>query len=119
MSTELTAPVQIAAPPEDADKPRSEATRKEKYRASLRDRQKDTDTTTAFLLRKRDDLRRVDKDARMKHLQDVDQMCRYYNGDQYGDYDDAGVYQPYTLRDGDFAYTIPVINGHVDQAFMQ
>jgi hypothetical protein len=69
------------------------------------------------LLKMRDDYRRLDWDARVKHMQDIDIMFRYFDGDQYGDYDTAGVYQQFTRTAGDFAYTLPVFIGHVETAF--
>jgi len=97
----------------------TEEERKRKYRAELINRQKDSGQKLSdFLLALRDELRSVDSDAREKYLQDVDMMCRYVNGDQYGQYVN-GVYQAPVFNDGDFAYTIPVITGHTEQAFMQ
>jgi len=105
--------------PDEVEGLQSAEERRKKYRAALKEGQRDKDTRLkAFLLEKRKHFRVVDADARSRHLQDIDMMCRYYNGDQYGDYV-GGTYQPYTPQDGDYAYTIPVINGHVDQAFMQ
>lgn len=71
-----------------------------------------------FLLEKRDYFRGLDSLARRKRSEDIDLMCRYYNGDQYGAYDDLGNYED-QRQIGDFAYSIPVLTGHVDQAFLQ
>ncbi len=71
-----------------------------------------------FLLEKRRYFRTLDQIARRKRAEDIDLMCRYYNGDQYGSYDEMGIYRD-QRQEGDFAYAIPVLSGHVDQAFLQ
>lgn len=91
--------------------------RRRRYRASLRESQKDKDVRLIdFLLALRKEIRQSDHDTRMKRIQDIDLMCRYLNGDQWGDY----VNGQYTdlSREGDFAYSIPVIEGHFEQAAM-
>jgi hypothetical protein len=104
----------------DAQKPlETEEVRKARYRQELIDRQKDSGQKLSdFLLNLRNEIRNTDVDTRQKYLQDVDMMCRYVNGDQYGEYVN-GVYQAAAFNEGDYAYTVPVINGHVEQAFMQ
>src|SRR5580765_226615 len=97
----------------------SEDARKQRYRADLIDKQKESQQKLSdFLINLRNDLRVTDEDTRRKWLQDVDMMCRYCNGDQYGEYVD-GVYRSASFNEGDYAYTLPVIAGHVEQAFMQ
>lgn len=71
-----------------------------------------------FLLAKRKYFRALDIIPRRKRAEDIDLMCRYFNGDQYGSYDDMGIYKD-QRQEGDFAYAIPVISGHVEQAFLQ
>lgn len=98
----------------------SATARRKRFRQQLIERQKGKGIRlSAFLLELRQRYRQLDREARLKHLRDIDLMFRYYNGDQYGEHDGAGVWQTYGLQDGDYAYTIPVISGHVDQAFMQ
>jgi hypothetical protein len=90
------------------------------YKSNLRERQKGRgERLRTFLLSVRDRLRSVDRETRIKHLMDIDQMFRYYQGDQYGHYGPDGTYYPYTIQEGDYAYTVPVIKGHVEQAFAQ
>lgn len=97
----------------------SDEARRKRYRQRLVARQKELDVKVSdFLLNLRRELRQLDQIPREKHAQDTDMMCRYVNGEQYGGYE-GGVYQPATLKDGDYAYTIPVIKGHVEQSFMQ
>lgn len=106
--------------PNDDFKPlEAQDARRKRYRAQLIARQKDNEQKLSdFLLKLRTELRSEDQLPREQHAQDTDMMCRYVNGDQYGSYV-AGVYQPPSLQDGDYAYTIPVIKGHVEQSFMQ
>lgn len=95
------------------------AQRRERYRQKLQAHQKDRGIRLKeFLLQKRRYLRMLDIVARRKRAEDVDLMCRYYNGDQYGSYDDFGLYLD-RRQEGDYAYAIPVLSGHVDQAFLQ
>lgn len=95
------------------------ANRRAQFRRKLKERQTDNQQSLAeFLLARRKHYRTLDRDARNKHLQDIDLMCRYFNGDQYGEYNEAGVYTADVIREGDYAYTIPVITGHVEQAMM-
>jgi hypothetical protein len=126
MSATITSPVvEPAVNPAVADanddfKPLEPAeARRQRYRAQLKARQVDSETSLAdFLLKLRTELRGEDQIPREQHAQDTDMMCRYVNGDQYGSYV-GGVYQPPTIHDGDYAYTIPVIKGHTEQSFMQ
>ncbi|HKS27813.1 MAG TPA: hypothetical protein VJS44_08340 [Pyrinomonadaceae bacterium] len=112
----------VIAAPADTDEVQpleTEKVRAKRFRARLKGQQKDREEELHnFLLGRRDYFRALDPDARNKHLRDVDMMCRYVNGDQYSDYDENGVLVD-QRRDGDFAYTIPVIIGHFEQAFMQ
>lgn len=118
-----TQPELISSPSEDQAQPdpkmiETDEQRRRRYRARLKENSRDREERLVdFLLALRRDIRKHDYDARMKQIQDIDLMCRYCNGDQWGDYVN-GVYTDLS-RDGDFAYTIPVIEGHVEQAFMQ
>lgn len=121
MSANLdTAPTASATDPNDDLKPmETEEARQKRYREKLKANQKDSDRKISdALLAVRDDLAKLDAAARQKHAEDSDMMCRYVNGDQYGSYV-SGTYQPAKLTAADYAYTIPVIKGHVEQSFMQ
>lgn len=71
-----------------------------------------------FLQIKKEYFRGLDQLARRKRAEDIDLMHRYFNGDQYGAYNEMGGYED-RRQDGDFAYSIPMLNGHVEQAFLQ
>lgn len=93
--------------------------RRERYRAKLTDVQKGKGIRLKrFLERKRIYFRGLDELARRKRIEDIDLMHRYFNGDQYGGYNEMGMYED-RRQDGDFAYSINVLNGHVEQAFLQ
>lgn len=110
-------------PPLSAEEERSILTsehRKRRFLTALVEGQKLQDITLKeYFDSKRDYFRRLDTNARSKYYQDVDMSYRYYDGDQYCDYDEHGKFVSYTRTDGDFAYTIPVYKGHVDQVFTQ
>ncbi len=109
-----------AAAPLDDDVPRTNERRRKHYRARLKEQQTgNARSLTDILKGLRDDYRRRDYEPRRKHNEDVDMMFRYFSGDQYGDYDEAGNYVRYTRTEGDFAYTVPVLVGHAHQAFSQ
>jgi len=94
--------------------------RARKWRENLIEQQKGQGARLRDVLKRlRDYYRGLDREARLKHATDTDLMIRYLNGDQYGEHDAQGNWQAYTLQDGDFAYTIPVLVGHVEQAFSQ
>lgn len=71
-----------------------------------------------MLLELRRHFHQIDADARRKHLQQIATMFRYYDGDMYETYDEVGNLRD-DRQDGDFAYSIPVMSGHVGEAFMQ
>lgn len=97
----------------------TEQQRRERYRAKLTTHQRDRGLRLKqFAQGKRRYFRGLDLIARRKRAEDIDLMCRFYNGDQYGSYDELGVYNDRT-QEGDYAYAIPVLSGHVDQAFLQ
>lgn len=91
----------------------------ERYRSRLMEVQKGRSIRLSlFLKRKRIYFRGVDELARRKRIEDIDLMHRYFNGDQYGNYNDIGLYED-RRQEGDFAYVINVLNGHVEAAFLQ
>lgn len=93
--------------------------RRERYREWLISRQRGRSVRLKdFLLAKKRHFRMVDAEARRKHLQQIDMMLRYFVGDMFGGYNSAGVYKD-ERAEGDFAYAIPVMTGHVGEAFMQ
>lgn len=97
----------------------TEAERKTQYRAALKKAQGSRALRLKdFAQGKRRHLRTVDLIPRRKRAEDTDLICRYYNGDQYGKYNELGIYED-NRQDGDFAYAIPVLAGHVEQAFIQ
>ncbi len=97
----------------------TEEQRRVRFRQMLASRQSDQGKRLKeFLLAKRRHLRSRDEIPRRKRAEDTDLMCRYFNGDQYGYYDVAGVYND-DRQEGDFAYALAVLAGHVDQAFIQ
>src|ERR1051325_11288030 len=126
MSANITTPVAepavtpaVAAANDDLKPLEPAEARRKRHRCQLIAQQTDNQQKLSdFLLKLRDDLRAEDQIPRQQHAEDTDMMCRYVNSDQYGCYA-GGIYQPPTLRDGDYAYTINVTKGHVDQAFMQ
>jgi hypothetical protein len=124
MSANIVTPEPAVTPavtdPNDDFQPLEAAdARKKRYRDSLIKRQQDSDQKASeFFLKLRQELRSEDQVAREQHAQDTDQMCRYFNGDQYGSYV-SGIYQQPSIQDGDYAYTIPVTKGHCEQSFMQ
>lgn len=123
MSTTLTHPLgDVDADrdaPLDRDAIETRASREKRYRAALVEAQKGQGRRLKeFLLALRDYYAGLDSEARRKRNQDADRMVRYYNGDQYGDHNAQGVWESYTLQDGDFAYTVPLLNAHVEQALM-
>lgn len=97
----------------------TEAQRRQQYRAKLTSHQRGKGyRLKQFVLAKRRYFRTLDLIARRKRAEDIDLMCRYFNGDQYGSYDEVGIYRD-KRQEGDFAYCLPVLSGHVDQAFLQ
>jgi hypothetical protein len=101
----------------DSIVPRAQAAKL--YRSKLKSHnQKHGLRLNKFLLGRRKYIRALDQIPRRKRAEDVDLMCRYYNGDQYGRYNEFGMYED-DRQDGDFAYTLPVLAGHVEQAFIQ
>ena len=109
-----------ATTPADDSRAETERERAEKFRAALIERQRGQRTRLKdYLKRLRDHYRSRDAEARLKRATDTDLMIRYMHGDHYGEHDAQGVWQRHTLSDGDFAYTIPVLVGHVEQAFSQ
>lgn len=71
-----------------------------------------------FAQKRREYFRGLDLIPRRKRAEDIDNACRYFNGDQYGSYNELGMFED-RRRDGDFAYTLPMLSGHVEQAFIQ
>lgn len=126
MSATITNPVAepavtpVSSDPNDDFKPlEAQEARRRRYREHLIARQKDNEHKLSdFLLKLRTELRAEDHIAREQHAQDTDMMCRRVNGDHYGEYA-GGVYQPASIHEGDYAYTINVIKGHTEQSFMQ
>jgi hypothetical protein len=109
--------VQVGAEDETAET--SEA-RRRKFRARLVEEQKGQGRRLTDSLKSlRDYYASLDADARLKRNVDTDLMVRYLNGDTYGEHNAQGVWERYTLSDGDFAYSIPVLVGHVEQALSQ
>jgi hypothetical protein len=124
MSTELS--TENAALPEITDSRELERDtiltkdqRKQMFRAALVGHQKEAGLRLKqFVLGKRRYIRTLDLIPRRKRAEDVDVMCRYFNADQYGRYNDLGMYED-KRQEGDYAYAIPILSGHVEQAFIQ
>lgn len=93
--------------------------RQKLFRDGLRKRQEGRGLRLKdFILGKDTYLSGVDKNPREKRAQDIDLMCRYFNSDQYSRYDAQGNISD--MREaGDFAAIVNVLNGHVEQAFIQ
>ena len=95
------------------------AERKERYRQKLKNHQEGKGKRLKdFLLEKRRYFRNLDVVPRRKRAEDTDLMCRYYNAEQYGSYNELGMYEDHR-QEGDFAYAIPILAGHVDQAWVE
>jgi len=93
--------------------------RKVLYRRSLKSHQATAGLRLkTFVLGKRKHLRLLDLIPRRKRSEDVDIMCRYKNCDQYGKYNAFGMYED-KRAEGDYAYALPTIDAHVEQAFIQ
>jgi hypothetical protein len=72
----------------------SVAERGKRYRAKLIEHSKGKRLRLKqLLLGKRRYFRSLDVIPRRKRAEDTDIMCRYFNGDQYGSYDEMGIYQ--------------------------
>lgn len=108
--------------PEDRDRSKDIKTRaqmREQYRVRLQEHAQQRQIRLKEYLRgKRLYFRSLDEIPRRKRAEDTDLICRYYNGDQYGYYDNLGLYKD-DRAEGDFAYAIPVLAGHVEQGFVQ
>lgn len=71
-----------------------------------------------FVRAKRIELRGRDTEARRKRAEGIDLAYRALNGDMYGMYDENGQYVDLRQPD-DFAYVVPLVIGHFEQAFLQ
>lgn len=102
----------------DAESIETAESRRKRYREEIVKRHQGHNyRLKQFLLDKRKYFRSLDVEARRLHMQEIDLMFRYFKGDQYGFYDERGNYKD-QKQDGDFAYTIPILAGHVGQAFV-
>src|SRR5436853_4454731 len=112
----------IIETPETHDRSRDMLTaeqRREAYRNRLQKPQQERQLRLKdYLLAKRSYVRSLDEIPRRKRAEDTDLLCRYFNGDQYGYYDSYGLYTD-DRQEGDFCYALPVIAGHIEQAFIQ
>lgn len=106
--------------PDDLHSLQTPAQRRKLYREELMKGAAPSGRLQDFLRQKRIELKGRHFLSHSKHLQDIDQMVRYVNGDQYGSYDPTtGEYLPYSRMPNETCYSIPVINGHVALAIMQ
>lgn len=71
-----------------------------------------------FARAKRVELRGRDTEARRKRAEGIDLAYRALNSDMYGMYDENGQYVDLRQPE-DFAYCIPLVIGHFEQAFVQ
>lgn len=94
--------------------------RRERFLEQLQRRQQGHDRPLGELLLERcKRYRSLDREGRSRHLREIDQMFRYFDGDMYGKYAADGQYVPEQIEDGDFAYCIPMLAAHVEQALSQ
>ncbi|MEQ1764233.1 MAG: hypothetical protein ABL984_13970 [Pyrinomonadaceae bacterium] len=72
---------------------------------------------TTFLLGKVQQLRSQDSEARKQHNRDVGTFFQYYDGNEYGEFNDAGEWRNDAQNSEDeLAYSFPLVPGHVDAA---
>lgn len=104
---------------EDRDRIETSEERREHYRKSLVTRQQGRKVRLKpMLLWKKQHFRQLDAHARRRHLQKIDELFHCFDGDMYVEYNEAGHLERLD-SDGDFRYVVPVMNGHIGEAFMQ
>jgi hypothetical protein len=107
------------APAPDPREIETEESRRKRFRQQLERAQRGGQhRLKEFLLALKRDFRQVDREARDSRLRETEQMLRYYDGDMYLEFDEAGKLVD-VRRDCDFAYSIPVMTGHVLEVFKQ
>lgn len=94
------------------------------YRRNLYAQEKDVEQRSAsldfntFVRRTFDDFRQIDSVARREMAAADGEMIRNYDGDSYGEYDASGNWKSSTKREGEIAYSLPLLKAHIDSAQM-
>lgn len=96
-------------------KPAPRAVKQKKYRELLKKKQEQLpkDLVT-FLLQIVQGFRSLDSDARIQHNRDIATFYQYYDGNEYGEFNEAGDWQPDSQNSEGFSYTMPLVPAHVD-----
>lgn len=71
-----------------------------------------------FVIQTFDDFRTIDAQARREMAASAGEMLRNYDGDSYGEYDQHGNWKVSSKREGEVAYSLPLLKAHIDSAQM-
>jgi hypothetical protein len=61
-------------------------------------------------------LRSLDTEARKQSNRDIATFFKYYDCEEFGEFDASGQWQPDAQNTEDFAYSLPLVKAHVDSA---
>jgi hypothetical protein len=98
-------------------RPAPRAAKEKKYRELLKRKQTLTPVPLhEYLLGMVQMVRSLDGEARKQHNRDIATFYQYYDGNEYGEFDESGQWISDAQNSEEFAYSLPITPAHVDAA---